>query len=64
MKIVSAVLSICFLKQNLIDFVCPYDEIPWDSEEDQLLYDALAKEAKDSSEVVWDQISAYESKDE
>ena len=52
------------LKINLIEFVCPYDETPWDSEEDQLLYDALAKEAKDSSEVVWDQISAYESKDE
>ncbi len=52
------------LKANLIEFVCPYDEIPWDLEEDQILYDALAKEAEDSLEVVWDQISAYESKDE
>ena len=52
------------LKINLIEFVCPYDEIPWDSQEDQILYDGLAKEAKNSSDVVWDQISAYESKDE
>lgn len=52
------------LKVNLIEFVSPYDETPWDSEEDQVLYDALAKEAEESDEVIWDLISAYESKDE
>lgn len=52
------------LKANLIEFVCPYDEIPWDSPEDQILYDSLAKEAEESAEVVWDQISAYESREE
>jgi len=52
------------LKINTIEFVSPYDETPWDSEEDQIQYDALAKEALNSGEVVWDQISAYEIKDE
>lgn len=52
------------LKVNHIEFVSPYDETPWDSKEDQIQYDALAKEAQTSGEVVWDQISAYESKDE
>jgi hypothetical protein len=52
------------LRINQIEFVAPYDETPWDLEEDQIQYDALAKEAQTSDEVVWDQISAYESKEE
>ncbi|MFH2093007.1 MAG: hypothetical protein ABIJ31_11645 [Pseudomonadota bacterium] len=52
------------LKIIQIEFISPYDDTPWDLEEDQVLYDALAKEAQDSDMVIWDQISAYESKDE
>ena len=33
-------------------------------EEDQALYDSLAKEAEASNEVVWDEIAAYESREE
>ncbi len=52
------------LRVNSIEFIAPYEEIPWVHEEDQVLYDGLAKEAETSSQVVWDEISAYESKDE
>ncbi len=52
------------LRVNSIEFIAPYEEIPWVHEEDQALYDGLAKEAETSSQVVWDEISAYESKDE
>jgi hypothetical protein len=52
------------LRINHIEFVSPYDETKWDTQEDQILYDGLAKEAGNSDEIVWDQISAYESNDE
>ncbi len=47
-----------------IEFISPYDQTKWDTKDDQVLYDGLAKEAGDSNEIVWDQISAYESDDE
>lgn len=43
-----------------IEFVSQYDEIPWESEEEQKMYDSLAKEAELTGEVVWDKIFAYE----
>ncbi len=52
------------LKIDTIEFVAQYDEIPWDSKEEQIQYDSLARQAKESEEVVWDEIVAYESKDE
>ena len=52
------------LRINTIEFVAQYDEISWDSEEEQILYDSLAREAKEGEEVVWDEIVAYESKDD
>ncbi len=52
------------LKINQIEFVAPYEGVSWDLKEDQLLYDALSKEAASTDEVVWDEISAYESKDD
>jgi len=52
------------LRVKHIEFVSPYDGTKWDTKEDQVLYDGLAKEAEDSDEIVWDQISAYESDDE
>jgi hypothetical protein len=52
------------LRLNTIEFVSPYDEVPWDSKEEQLQYDSLAKEAKEGETVVWDEIVAYESKEE
>jgi hypothetical protein len=51
------------LELTHIEFLCPYDET-WESEEDQRMYDGLAKEARDGDEVVWDQIAAYESKED
>jgi hypothetical protein len=47
-----------------VEFISLYDQIPWDSEEDQMQYDELAKEAGVRDEVVWDEILAYESRDE
>ena len=52
------------LRINAIEFVAPYDEISWDSEEEQIQYDSLAREAKEGEEVVWDEMVAYESRDE
>lgn len=52
------------LKINQIEFVSQYDEIPWDSEEEQVKYDSLAKKAESGEGVVWDEIFAYESKDD
>jgi len=40
------------LRISQIEFVSPYDEIPWDSEEEQIQYDSLAEEAKACEEVV------------
>ncbi len=61
---IEAVIEEEGLRISQIEFVSPYDDIPWDSKEEQILYDALAKEAAACEEVVWDEISAYESKDE
>lgn len=47
-----------------IEFISQYDDISWETEEDQKKYDALAKEAQSTGEVVWDEIFAYESKDD
>lgn len=50
------------LKINQVEFVSPYDDVPWPSEEEQIKYDSLAKEAESTDDVVWDEIFAYESK--
>lgn len=52
------------LKIIQVEFVSEYDEVPWQSEEEQIKYDSLAKKASDSNEVIWDEINAYESKDD
>jgi len=52
------------LKIHQIEFVSLYDEMSWESKEDEARYDALAREAEEGNEVVWDEISAYESRDE
>lgn len=52
------------LKVNTIEFISQYENIPWDEPEDQLKYDALAAKAENSNEIVWDEISAYEFKEE
>ncbi|WP_022669407.1 hypothetical protein [Desulfospira joergensenii] len=46
-----------------IEFVGPYDGA-WESMEEQRLYDGLANRAENSEGVVWDEIDAYEFKDE
>ncbi len=52
------------LRINHVEFVAPYEDTPWDTKEDQALYDAMAKEADTGEDVIWDEILAYESKDE
>lgn len=52
------------LRLTAIEFIAPYEQSPWTIEEDQALYDSLAKEAEASNEVVWDEIAAYESREE
>lgn len=52
------------LRIHQIEFVSLYDEMSWESMEDQAQYDALAEEAGHGDEVVWDEISAYEVRDE
>ena len=52
------------LRISQIEFISPYDGTSWDSQEEQILYDGLAKESEACEAVVWDEIFAYESKDE
>ncbi|WDP89175.1 MAG: hypothetical protein HUN04_05300 [Desulfobacter sp.] len=52
------------LRLNAIEFIAPYEQSPWAIGEDQALYDSLAKEAEASHEVIWDEIAAYESREE
>ncbi len=47
-----------------VEFIEPYEDIPWETDDDQRKYDALAQEAKLNDEIVWDEIFAYESKDD
>ena len=49
---------------NEIEFIARYDEVTWGTEEEQNRYDSLAKEVESTDQVVWDEIFAYESKDE
>lgn len=51
-------------KIDHVEFVSEYEQIPWDSKEEQTHYDGLAKEARAGENVVWDEIFAYESKDD
>ncbi len=46
-----------------VDYVSPYEEIPWDSEEDQAKYDGFGEEAGKTSEVVFDEVCSYEKDD-
>jgi hypothetical protein len=52
------------LEINQIEFISQYDEVSWDSEKEQIKFDSLAKEAESSEDVVWDDIFAYELKDD
>lgn len=52
------------LRINQVEFVSLYDEMTWESPEDRSQYDALAEAAQKSGDVVWDEISAYESKED
>ncbi len=42
-----------------VDHVSMYDSIPWETDEDQKKYDALAEKAKGTTNVILDTISAY-----
>ena len=43
-----------------IEFVSPYEDIPWDTTEEQRKYDALAQEAGQTGQVVLDAMYIYE----
>ncbi len=51
-------------KITRVEFVSEYDEVPWDTEEEQSKYDSLAKEASNSDGIIWDELYTYESKDD
>ncbi|HCY84466.1 MAG TPA: hypothetical protein DHV36_04955 [Desulfobacteraceae bacterium] len=52
------------LSLRAIEFISPYEDFTWADEEDRALYDGLADEARTGAGVVWDEIAAYESRDE
>ncbi len=43
-----------------IEFLSKYDEIPWETEEEQIRYDSLAKEAHETGDFITDSFYAYE----
>lgn len=43
-----------------IEFISPYDDIPWDNDVEQKKYDNLAKEALRTENVICDEFYAYE----
>jgi hypothetical protein len=43
-----------------IEFVSPYDGVPWDTEEEQHKYDGLAKQTLSTDSVICDEFYAYE----
>jgi hypothetical protein len=42
-----------------IEFISPYDDIPWETEEEQDKYDSLANEALTTKNVICDKFFAY-----
>ena len=47
-----------------VEFIAIYDDIPWDTDEDQKYYDGLAIEASRSGTVVWADFFEYEDEDD
>ena len=45
-----------------IEFIAPYEDIPWEDKEENIKYDALAEKASASDEVIWDEMYLYESR--
>jgi len=45
---------------EFVEFVSLYNEVPWQTEEDQAHYDAIAVQASSSEEVVFDSFEVYE----
>jgi hypothetical protein len=45
-----------------VEFVSPYEDVPWDSAEEEQNYEGLATEAAQTGNVVFDTIYAYEEK--
>ena len=43
-----------------IEFISPYENIPWDTGEEQSKYDSLAKETLRTENVICDEFYAYE----
>ncbi len=53
-------LNSLYLSIKRIDFVSIYEDIPWDTEKEQNLYDHLAEQASQTEDVVCDEFFAYE----
>ena len=49
-----------YLEVLEVEFVSIYDEVPWETEEQQRKYDRLAKRADKTDEVILDDLYAYE----
>jgi hypothetical protein len=45
---------------QFVEFVSLYNEVPWQTEEDQDHYDGIAIQASSSEEVVFDSFEVYE----
>jgi len=52
------------LSLTAIEFITPYELMPWTDDEEREHYDGLAREAAAGTQIVWDEIEAYESRDD
>ena len=57
-------LEACGLEVLEVEFLAPYRDVPWESDEDQQLYDGLAAEAAASADVILDDIEAFETRED
>lgn len=48
------------LEISCIEFVSPYENIPWDTPKEEKKYKQLAKEASETGDVICDDFYAYE----
>ena len=57
-------LEACGLEAVEMEFVAPYEDVPWETQEEQSRYDLLARRAQEAEGVVLDDIEAFESRDD
>lgn len=57
-------IAACGLEVVEMEFVAPYEDVPWETEEEQARYDLLARRAQEAEGVVLDDIEAFEGRDD